>query len=713
MSRARHRAARGRGRIVRRAAALVCLCPAGWAAAQAIPSEEERLDAELAEGLTVSIATGHRQPLRRAPAVATVLRADDAAALGATDLDHLLAAVPGLHVGRSQQAYAPLYLVRGIASEFNPQTLMLLNGVPLTTLFVGNRGNLWAGLPLENVSRVEVIRGPGSALYGADAYSGVINIVTKSAEEVAGVEIGARLGSFASRDAWLQLGGAWGPVQLAGYLRLGRTDGPRLPVGADAQTALDGLFGTRASLAPGRSSVGSDGVDASLDAGVGGWRWRASYKLREDIGTGLGVASALDPVGRGRSERLLVDVSRPDIALGPQWRLGLHASLMRYVQTFPVPLQLFPPGAFGGAFAQGMIGAPETWERQLRLGVVGVYSGWDRHLWRIGAGHDDLNLYRTRELKNFSVLQSGPFIGLPVPTPGAAVAVFPVDQSFLAPHRRRVDYLYLQDEWNFRRDWTLTAGLRHDRYSDSGGTTNPRLALVWDTSLNLTTKLLFGRAFRAPSFTEQYSINNPVIRGNPDLKPETMHTTEAAVAWQARTDLLIKLSAYRYRMRDVIRTTLSGDGSAEFNNVGRQNGRGLEAEFTWQAGRRWSISGHYALQRSIDDASGQDAGGAPRQRLWARADWTMAGGWALNGQLSHVGERRRAPGDARRPLAGHTSLDLALRSPQRGRGWELAAGLRNLFDARMREPSLAPGTSLPEDIPLPGRSVSLQWVYRP
>jgi iron complex outermembrane receptor protein len=709
----RPRQRRARASLVRRAAALICLCPASWVAAQAPATEEDRLDAELGDGLTVTIATGHRQPLRRAPAVATVIRSEDIAALGAADLDHLLASVPGLHVSRSQQAYAPLYVVRGIVSEFNPQTLMLLNGVPLTTLFVGNRGNLWAGLPVENISRVEVIRGPGSALYGADAYSGVINIVTRSAEELAGLEVGARLGSFASRDAWLQAGGGWGPVQLAGYLRLGRTEGPRLPVRADAQTALDGLFGTRASLAPAASSNGADAVDASVDAGLGGWRLRASYKLRDHIGTGLGVASALDPVGQGRSERLLADLSRPDIVLGPHWKLGLNASLMRYVQTFPVPLQLFPPGAFGGTFPNGMIGAPETWERQLRLGLVGVYSGWDAHLWRIGAGHDDLNLYRTRELKNFSVLQSGPFVGLPVPTPGAAVQVFPVEQSFLAPHRRRVDYLYLQDEWNFRRDWTLTAGLRHDRYSDSGGTTNPRLALVWDTSLNLTTKLLFGRAFRAPSFTEQHSINNPVIRGNPALKPETMHTTEAAMAWQARADLLVKLSAYRYRMRDVIRTTQSGDGSAEFNNVGRQNGRGLEAEFYWQADRRWSISGHYALQRSTDDATGQDAGGAPRQRLWARADWTAAGGWALNGQLGHVGERRRAPGDARDPLAGHTSVDLALRSPQRRRGWELAAGVRNLFDARMREPSLAPGTSLPEDIPLPGRSVWLQWIYRP
>ncbi|CAK0780863.1 hypothetical protein CCP3SC15_810013 [Gammaproteobacteria bacterium] len=98
--------------------------------------------------------------------------------------------------------------------------------------------------------------------------------------------------------------------------------------------------------------------------------------------------------------------------------------------------------------------------------------------------------------------------GIPVPNPpdGSVIDYYDI-QSHLLPHQRRVDYLYAQDEWNLARDWTLTAGVRHDRYSDFGSTTNPRLALVWDATLNLTAKLLFGQAFRAPSFTEQYGIN--------------------------------------------------------------------------------------------------------------------------------------------------------------------------------------------------------------
>lgn len=667
--------------------------------------DEEELALVYGDKSSVSIATGSRQPLRRAPAVATVITAQDIAAIGATDLDEVLETVPGIHVSRNNQALNPLYLIRGIYSEFNPQTLMLQNGVPMTTLFVGNRGLGWAGLPVENIERIEVIRGPGSALYGADAYSGVINIITKNAADTAGTEFGLRAGSFRTRDGWVQQGGKLGPVDVAAYLRVGSSDGYKSIVTSDNQSFLDQLFGSRASLAPGPVNTGYEAVDGSLDFGLGKLRLRASYKLRDNIGTGAGVGSALDPVGKLRTQRSTVDMSWNDIEVTKDLTLGLTASWFHYSNTFNAPLQVFPPGAFGGAFPNGMFGAPSTWERQLRIAAVTTYSGFASHSLRIGVGHDDLDLYRTQEFKNFSLTN-----GLPTPTPGSAVVEFPVADSFLTPHRRTVGYAYVQDEWSLARDWTLTAGVRHDQYSDSGGTTNPRLALVWDVSLDLTAKLLYGQAFRAPAYTEQYSINNPVIRGNPNLKPETINTLEAAFAWQARPDTQVNLSLFRYNMKDIIRTTDGGGGTTLFDNVGSQRGHGLELEATWDVSRVLRLSGNYAYQRSTDLATGQDAGYAPHHHLYARADWRFANGWILGGQVNRVADRKRPPGDARANIADYTTVDLTLRSGRIKRGWEWAASVRNLLDADVREPSLAPGT-IPNDLPLAPRSVYLQATY--
>jgi iron complex outermembrane receptor protein len=679
--------------------------------AQTQSTEEEDLALLYGDKSTVSIATGTRQPLRRAPAVATVITAQDIAAMGATDLDDVLESVPGMHVSRSNNAYAPLYLIRGIQSEFNPQTLMLQNGVPVTTLFVGNRGLGWGGLPVENIARIEIIRGPGSALYGADAYSGVINIITKTAADIAGTEVGVRAGSFKSRNGWVQYGGKVGTADIAAYLGAGSTDGFKETVAADQQSLLDGMFVTHASLAPGPVNVGYDSVDGGLDISQGKLRFRAGYKLRDNLGTGAGVAAALDPVGKFRTERFLGDLSWNDIEVANNWRMNLQASYLHYKQTFDTPLQLFPPGAFGGSFPNGMIGAPDTWERQWRLSATATYSGIVGHNLRLGAGYDDLNLYKTREFKNFSIVASGPLTGLPVPTPSGNVEEFPVSESFMEPQQRKVRYLYVQDEWNIAKDWTLTAGLRRDQYSDFGGTTNPRLALVWDANLDLTAKLLYGRAFRAPAFTEQYSINNPVIRGNPRLEPETIHTLEAAFSWQARPDTQLNLSLFRYDMKDIIRTTDTGSGTRQFNNVGSQHGSGMELEVIWDASRKLRVTGNYAYQRSVEDATGADAGYAPHHHLHARADWSVTSGWLASAQINRVADRQRAAGDARPPIADYTTVDLTLRTSRGKDRWDFAASIRNAFNADAREPSLAPGL-IPFDLPLARRSIYLQAGYR-
>jgi iron complex outermembrane receptor protein len=206
--------------------------------------EEDDLALVYGDKATVSIATGSARSLRRAPAVASVVTAEDIAAMGATDLDEVLETVPGIHVSRTAVRYAPTYAIRGIYSgTTNPQVLLLQNGIPATTMYNGDKGAAWVGVPVENIARIEIIRGPGSALYGADAYAGVINIITKTAADTPGTEIGLRGGSFNTRSAWMQHGGMAGPVEVAAFLRIGATDGIQEILQADAQTRNDRLYG--------------------------------------------------------------------------------------------------------------------------------------------------------------------------------------------------------------------------------------------------------------------------------------------------------------------------------------------------------------------------------------------------------------------------------------------------------------------------------------
>lgn len=675
--------------IARAVAAALAVAWAGACAGQG--DEEEDLALAYGDKSFVTIASGVRQPIARAPSVATVVTAEDIEAIGAADLDEVLETVPGLHVARAGAAYNPIYTIRGIHTQYNPQVLMLVNGIPVTSVYTGNRSQIWGGMPVENIARIEVIRGPGSALYGADAFSGVINIITKTAADINGTELGVRAGSFKSRDAWVQHGGTWGGFDVAAYLRVGTTDGQRQIIAADA------LSGTPfPSLAPGSVNVGRDAIDARLDLARDKWRLRAGYQQRDNVGTGAGVASALDPRGSNFGERISTDLTYQDANFGRDLDVTVQASYLHITEQSD--LTLYPPGFPG--FPDGVIGNPYQWERHLRFNLSAAYTGLQSHKLRFGAGTQEDDLYRTQESKNFSTPAPGVLLPL-----GSVVDVSD-STPFLRPHSRRVNHVYMQDEWAFTKDWYLTAGVRRDQYSDFGGTTNPRLALVWETAYNLTSKLLYGRAFRPPSFSELYIINNPVGLGNPNLKPETNESVELAFAWQAASTLQANLNLFRYRMKDILRFVQNPDASFTAQNAGGQNGQGLEVELVWEASRSLRLSGNYAQQRSIDEATGLDAGNAPRHHAYARADWRFMPGWALNAQVNHVADRRREPSDIRPAIPDYHTVDLTLRKQKWKNDWDFAFTVRNLFDADAREPSPAPGL-IPNDLPLAPR----EWRF--
>jgi iron complex outermembrane receptor protein len=696
----------GNSRVIVCAAALAC--QTAWAQ---FAVEEEDLALAYGDKQFVSIATGTRQAIRKAPSTATVITAEDIAAMGARTVSEALEAVPGLHVARDalQSNYAPTYGVRGILTSASPQILMMVNGVPRTSLFLGNPDPVRVELPVENISRIEVIRGPGSAVYGADAFAGTINIITKTAAEQAGTRVALGGGSFGTWESWVQHGSKHGDLEFAGYLKVGTSEGQRRHIAADAQSAFDAVLGTSASRAPGPVNLGYDSLDAQGDIGYGRLRLRAGYTLRSGIESGAGIAAALDPAGQIRSERVTGEIAWSDANFGRDLTLDLQAAFLQMGITTTRPLRVFPAGADftligGSAFPNGMLGAPDKWERHTRLSAASVYSGFSDHRLRFGLGHDLLELYRTAESKNFTLLLGPPtaLAGGFGPASGANL--------YLSPHSRRVNYLYLQDEWSFAREWTLTAGVRHDRYSDFGGTTNPRVALVWEARPDLTAKLLYGSAFRAPSFVELYAAANPVALGNPQLQPEKIRTVEASLTWQPSPAIQTPLSLFRHEISDLIR-----QNATTYVNAGRQRGHGGEWEFAWIPGSRLRLSGHYAYQKNIDETTHRDAGLAPHHHAYARADWQFAGDWALGAQANWVADRQRTPGDNRDRIPDYTTLDLTLRSTRAWSGWDVSATIRNLFNADVREPSLLnpalPNFGIVDDFPMPRRTFWIQGRY--
>ncbi|MDO8988865.1 MAG: TonB-dependent receptor [Sideroxyarcus sp.] len=689
--------------------AICALLFTAWCATSAAQTtEEEDLALVYGDNTNVSIATGSYQSITRAPSVASVITSSDIAALGATDLDQVLESVPGLHVSKSNVGSKPIYSFRGIHTLQNSQVLMLVNGIPITNVFQGDRGQLWGGMPLENVARIEVIRGPGSALYGADAFSGVINVITKTTSHIRGTESGVRVGSFNSRDAWIQHGGKLGSLDTAFYLSAGKTDGQKGIIQQDAQSAWDTCFTTGGcpgvpaipgyipvSRAPGPINEQRKAIDAHADLSKDAWRFRTTYQQRE-LGSGGGIAGALDPNARQTEKRLYLDLNYEQANWTPNWDVTGVAGYYNIKQKQADPTYtLFPAGAFGGTFPNGMIGNPGHSERHTHASVSATYTGFQQHQVRIGAGLRKDDMYEFLETKNFDA-NFDPLPG------GLTVATGNPNLVAVMPHSRNLTYGFAQDEWSLIKDWMLTAGIRHDRYSDFGSTTNPRLALVWDAAYNVVVKVMHGEAFRAPTFVEQFAINNPVQSGSPDIKPETIKTEELAVSWQATSALQTNLNFFQYRMHNIIKLV-----AATMQNSGDQTGRGMELEATYDAANNLRLSGSYSLQHSVDSVSGQDAGLTPHRRLFGRADWRFAPLWQFGTTINHVADRMREPGDARPKIPDYTLVNLTLRREKIAGAWEARAAVTNLFDQDAWEPTFK-SVGMYSDLPLAGRALYIQ-----
>ncbi len=675
--------------------------------------------------IKVSIATGNNTTLDQAPAAATVITAKQIEALGARTLDDVLETVPGLHVSLSgTNRLDSIYSIRGINTTFNAQVLLLVNGFPIQYSATGGRPPLFRQ-PVNNISRVEVLRGPGSAVYGADAFSGVINIITKSADEIDGTEVGARTGSFGFRETWFQTGQTLNNWDLTFSFNHQQSDGDsdRI-IDSDLQTIFDGAFGTSASLAPGELSTGYELIDASISLKNKNWKFNARAWQSNNTGNGAGGGQALDPQSTDDVKLFTADAAYNTNRWLANWNnsIKLNYSYIGIDANFTI----LPPGSTAGigadgnlsttpagaiTFPDGLIGNPSATTEDIQIESVNIYEGLDNHRIRLTVGSRHQSV-KTSEDKNF-----GPgVITNPASTPivdGTLTDVSDTENVFLEDASRTINFFSLQDEWSISDNLDLIAGVRYDDYSDFGDTTNPRVALVWHTNKTLTTKLLYGSAFRAPSFGDLGLQNNPAALGNEDLEPETIDTFELAFNYRPRSYLQTNLNLFSYQAKDLIEFVPSAVGNIA-QNARDQEGYGFEWEVNWELNKQWRFNSSFAWQNARDSDTNDDIADVPGQQFTLNAFWKIAPHWLLSSQINWVGDRVRAANDNRSSIDDYTITDFTLRRQNIYKNFDVSLGVRNIFDENAREPSTSNGslTPIPGDLPLEGRSFWAEVRYQ-
>jgi len=640
----------------------------------------------------VKISTNTEQTLSRAPSVVSVITAEDIKATGATNLTEVLQSVPGIYVRTNLFGFRPLVTFRGAAAG---HTLLMVNGVPNRDL-VWSAGIFWKGLTANMIERVEIIRGPGSALFGSDASAGVINIITKTAGKITQSEAGARAGSFDTQAGWVQHGGSWNDFDINFTAELSRTDGHNPFIAVDGQTAKDKAFGTHVSYAPGYASYGYDNEDLRFSIGRGNWRLLVDSLRQSNVGIGLTGAGVLDPLTRGSNSRSDLSLLYNNGEIARDW--GLNAEL-RYHQldyTSGDGFQENPPGFKDatGTYPNGFMNLMRSAQRGVTLEGSGLYSGLKTHAIRVGGGYNSENLYFVEQFLNKG---TGPD-GKPLPAGGPLVDVSDTLYAFAPEKSRQISYVFLQDVWTLSNDWELTAGARYDHYSDFGSTLNPRLGLVWQSTDSLITKLMYGQAFRAPSYLELYALT-AATKPNPGLTPETSQTWDLAFSYLVSKDLKLGLDLYRFEQTNLI----APDATNQYRNIGNNTARGVELEAQWQATKTLRVAGNLTHR---DDTMAFNS--VPKQKAYLRTDWAFVPSWNWNVQANWIGKRSLLPGDPRSPLDACTLVDTTIRYSHR-KEWEYAASIRNLFDVDAREYT---SSAIPNNLPQPRRSFYAEMRYK-
>jgi len=635
---------------------MLCPLPVFGAAGDADIDRLMPLNLEQLVEMDVSISTYSKQQMSKAPSVVSLITAEDIRATGATNLMDVLRGVPGVYVKQNLFAFRPLITLRGAPGT---HVLLMVNGAPMRDL-VWSNGIYWKGLPASIIERIEIIRGPGSALFGADASAGVINVITHTATPIRHSEAGLRAGSYDSQAGWLRHGGNWNGLDVGLTAELSTTDGHRPTISPDNSSPNRS----------GKANYAWDNQDLRFSLAGGHWRLLADYQRQDDVGAGLNGAGMLDPLNQSDSRQYGLALHYDNPRFAPDW--GLNA-VARYRDV------KYSSGNGFITLAPPTREYLDAAERQAGLELSGLYTGLRGHALRIGGGAAWNETYGVRQVN-------------------------PPNPAYPIPEKSRRDlYLFLQDVWTLADDWELTAGLRYDEFNDFGGATTPRLALVWRSSERLTGKLLYGEAFRAPSYQELYfktAANTP----NPNLRPKRSRTWELAFDYLASDRLKLGVNLYRFLRTDLI----SGAGGT-FRNVGDFTVRGLELEAHWQATPALRFAGNLTLLDQ-DDSPARDVN-VPDEALHLRMDWAFKPRWAWDVQAHWFGRRplsdNRPPTDLRKELGSYGLLDTTLRY-RHDRHWEFAVAARNVLDKDARDYS---HPRLESNLPLPGRNFYAEVRY--
>jgi iron complex outermembrane receptor protein len=559
----------------------------------------EQLNLEELLNVPVETVSRRKEAINEAPGVITVWTREELLTNPARTLQDVIKLLPGFDTFDSPDEGRHLAGVRGIPSG---SILVLLDGQRLNTSL---DPLVDLDLPLENIERIEAIRGPGSTIYGTYAFTGVINVITRKPEQVNGLEVRGRVGerfSTAGKTSEgrlsVSVGRRSGDWSLGAFGQLLFDQGKRATIEADAETLRRArLLQDHASMytqmpltapeivTPESSREQQERAEIDLNAA---WRDDVVYhgKLllsskQPIVGRTFAVNedSTLNRVrtlqSLAWSHTFSLSAPRfPSLSVELKYSLDYQRDSDTFQDQAPgwnVGLRFYQPG--WEVFPEGVIQkiSLDYLSNMIELKLDGALrflahngDAPDFHL-TLGFSFEDARVLAARSLANYGRVLTGPnefpferyqYVGAPRDSElfrnDPNKKLFLGDPLFLPS--RYIVAGYVQARWDITRWLSAVVGVRLDDYSDFGLAANPRAALLFTPREDLFVKVLYGRAFNAPSFFQLYSATpeQTTMAGKPDLRPEIIDTVELQLGYQ-HGPLRTTLTGYYFLIGNLIR----------------------------------------------------------------------------------------------------------------------------------------------------------------
>lgn len=504
-------------------------------------------------GETVVTATKEATTAGEAPANISVITKNEIKSRHPLDTGELIRSLAGVNVLTSG---SPGQLTTAqIRGSFSTQVLILLDGRPINIPSLGSAD--LSGIPVDIIERIEVVRGPYSSLYGANAMAGVINIITKKPEAKQYFKLDTSCGSFSTLKTGIEYS---------------------IPAGNSNILLLSSLInseGTRQN-----SALRQQDINLSFNGPLGSGNLIFSGGWHKTKTGNPGVKPAMDFARRVLTQQIMGtdDISSPlDYTDDSQGYINLKFTQGNF--TWHTYLSALQP-VYHFQYLDGF-GAMQIQDDFSRTGIVGTevrncFKHGKKSSLTVGAGWENTTFTYNTNLYN----------------QGTNIS----QRNQWNAHRITKSY-YLEEIFDTGK-LLFSLGLRLDNPSDFPSQLSPRIALLWRINNDNRLRASYGQAYRAPTLNDLAWPEDPFSRGNPNLQPEKSTSYEIGIESNIGRSLLGRLTFFKENVKDMIAWAPTGPVGLFGNkwqpsNLNEMRKNGLEAEICWKPLEQFTVKGTY------------------------------------------------------------------------------------------------------------------------